>query len=388
MNGQQRRAGRGLTLGDAARLLDLPVEDARFLRQLGALRVRDAWALSEPTFDRAAVERCRRWLEEQAQAPPELIARLRREKGAELINPEGLISPGSVGLAWNLYGRHYWQAEVGSSLREGLNRLRLDFDMEPLEDIALLPPEWRAPTNFFIVPPEMVHIAIFMGDAAATWGVGKALDRVAPLLTRTAKHNDRFWRKEIAEAFWFVVSVWHGTEAFWAVIASDVSPGIQAAHTQLLPGYEKILRARRRGRSKGRSRNRNGSERSSEAGQDDPGQEAIVAILRHGQLLPRCRSFPTLEEALRNLGRVEVVSSGGPLEALWKSAHPRSFSGLRLCQILQSRPGIYLQEDQLALESKCSRPTVRDVLRELTTMKAPLRHEPPRGWMYYELPAG
>ncbi len=86
--------------------------------------------------------------------------------------------------------------------------------------------------------------------------------------------------------------------------------------------------------------------------------------------------------ALRSLGRVQVVSSGGPLEALWATAHPHSSTGLRLCQTLQAHPGRYLHAKHVALQSRCSVSTARSVMQSLIALGAPLRYEPAHGWMY------
>jgi len=374
-------SGTVLSFADVAHLLDVPIDDAHFLHHLGVLKARNVWALSAPTFDQTAVQRCREWLQEQALEPGPLIARLRAERGADLIDPDDLVPPDRLGLAWNSYGPHYWQEAVGSGLGQELDEVRKASAMEALEDVALLPPEWRDPTNVFVTPDLLVHVAVFIGDAAAVWGVERTLDRLGAVLGRTEKRNSRYWRKQVAQAFWFVVSIWHGHDSFWAVIAFDVSPEHAAEYALIQPAYEQILRVWRRGRKKGRGTAAKGASGSpADAGAGD--KEAIVTIVRDGRLSPKCRRFMNMDQALRGLGRVTVVSTGGPLEALWTAAHPRSSSGVRVCQRLQSRPGRFVQPGQLSLEGKASTSTVREVLRELSAMGAPLRHEPARGWMY------
>jgi hypothetical protein len=367
-----------MTFDDVTHILGVSLDDAYFLEQIGVLRPRNVWALSPPTFDQAAVERCRSWLAGQAQEPGGLIARLRAEHDAEMINPDGLVRPDRVGCAWTIYGQYAWQREVGAGLGPELLEVLHADDVEPLEDVALLPPEWRQPTDFFpVTPDQLIHFAVFIGEGAGTWAVGKTLDGFGSVLARAARRNSKYWKKQVARAFWFVISIWHGAGRFWAVIAFDVSPEHVAEYALIEPAYQAILRGRRRG-----SKKTGADQPAAGPGQPDRDSEAIVAIVRGGRLRPPYRRFPNLDAALRGLGRVHEVSSGGPLEALWNAAHPRSSSGLRLCQALQSRPGRLVLSDQLAREAKCSKSTARDVLRELTAMGAPLRHEPARGWIY------
>ena len=355
-----------LSFRDVAAELGITVDDAHFLHHLGLLRARDAWAVSEPTFDKAAVERCRNGLAEHAGESAAVIARLRSERNAGLISPDSLVAPDQVGIAWNIYGPHYWQEAVGSRLGRELNDVRTAAGLEPLEDVPLLPAEWREPTNFFVTPDQLVHIAMFVGDAAGVWGVGQTLDRVSTVMGRAAKRNSRYWRKQVAQAFWFVVSIWHAAGSYWAVIACDVSPATVADYALLAPAYQQIVRARRRLEAKSRATDK----------------EAIVALIRNGRLVAGSRSFPTIDQALRGLGRVKVVSSGGPLEALWLTAHPRSSAGLRLCQTLQGQPGRPERLGHLALLAKISTSTAGGVLRELAAMGAPVRPADSGFWVY------
>jgi hypothetical protein len=365
----RRGDGAVLRFRDVAAVLGVSVDDVHFLHHLGLLKPRDVWAVSAPTFDWAAVERCRRWLAEQALGPEAAIARLRSERDAELTSPDGLVPPARVGIAWNLYGPHYWQEAVGSGLGRELNEVRTVSDMEALEQVPLLPPEWRRPTNAFVTPDELVHVAVFIGETAGAWGIGKALDRLGTVIGRTAKRNSRYWQKQVAQAFWFVISIWHGAESFWAVIGFDVSPEHAAEYSLIQPAYQQIVRAQRR-----------------EAKKRGAEKEAIVALVRDGRLLGHCQRFPNIDQALRGLGRVSVVSSGGPLEALWLAAHPRSSAGLRVCQALQGRPGRPARAEQLSVLAKAGTSTVSAVLRELTAMGAPVRQEPSRAWVYAPQP--
>ena len=360
-----------LTFRDVASRLGVTVEDAHLLRQLGLLRPRDMWAVSTATFDEEAVEQCRAWLARQAQPAEFILAQLRAEHGAELLDPETLIRQEDVGIAFNLYGKISWQKAVARGLDNEIRDVQVTLGMEPLDDVQLLPPEWRRATNSFQLIPDMIQVGIFVGNAAGTWAVGEALARLAKAAGGAASRNGRYWKGGIPKGFWFVVSIWHSADQFWAVIALDVSPGDTASRTQLRPAYAAILRHRTKIRKAATS-----------PAAERIGKEAVVAIVRQGQLSPRCWDSPTLEEALRSLGSVKVVSSGGLLEVMWATAHPRSSIGLRLCQTLQSNPGQFLLAKHIALQSRCSVSAVRSGMQDLIELGAPLRYEPGYGWMY------
>jgi len=86
-----------LTFSDVAVMLGISVDDVHFLHHLGRLMPRNVWAVSAPTFDMNAVERCRKWLAEQTAEPETVLTRLRAERNAELTSPDGLVRPDSVG---------------------------------------------------------------------------------------------------------------------------------------------------------------------------------------------------------------------------------------------------------------------------------------------------
>lgn len=360
-----------LRFGDVATELGVSVDDAHFLHFLGALPARDAWAVSGPTFDRAAVERCRRWLADQEQGPAAVLARLRAERHAEPISPDGLVSPAGAGIAWNSYGPYDWQRAVTSGLGAELNKVRTAAGMAALEDVALLPAEWRQTTNFYLTPDQIVHVALFVGEAASAWGIGKVLDQLETVIGRVSMRNSRYWKRRVAQAFWFVISIWHAAGRFWAVIASDVSPEHAADYAQLETVYRKIVRSQDRAAAR---------HRVAEG-------EAIVVLVRNGSAQEHSRRFPNIDQALRELGRVKVVSSGGPLEALWAAAHPGSSAGLRVCQLLQDRAGEHDPIKDIAVMAKVGTSTVREVLRELALMGAPVRQEAAGRWLYDPRPA-
>lgn len=87
-----------------------------------------------------------------------------------------------------------------------------------------------------------------------------------------------------------------------------------------------------------------------------------------------------MDEAIRHLGRVAVISEGGPLEVMYDTAHPGSRTALGVCKLVQDRPHTMVPLSLLQRASGCSPTTVRNVLERLSACGAPISlHRMPRG---------
>lgn len=349
-----------LTFEAVASRLGVPKEDARFLYQIGMLRARNPFALSEPTFDERAVEQCRIWLAEEGPDFRQVVAARRNRHGAHIVEPQQFVQGDLVGLTADWRGKYSWVKAVRQQLHQDLRDVASVAGMKPLGSAGLLPPELREPTASLLVSPEVINVGIFIGSAAGGWAVGKALDAIARVAKSTAKHSVRSWGGQVPKGFWFVVSIWHETESFWAVIALDLLPKSAIPTGQMIASaYRSIMRSPRKGRDK-----------------------AVVMIFRGGRLSRRCWKYPSLEEAIRRLGSVTVFSSGGPLESMWLTLHRRSSTGLKVCQTLQQRPGEYQTTEFVALQSGCSVSAARQVMQQLAAIQAPLDYQRDLGWAY------
>lgn len=271
-------------------------------------------------------------------------------------------------------GKSPWLQEVGGPhARNELEIVAAECGLEIVDNVPLPPAVSRIrPTQSFITLSDLIHIGVFVGSAAGGWSVGKVLDHAKRMVSNAWDRNAQYWRAYTPHGFWFVVSIWNSPDRYWAVIALDINSSLSDQSSSLLAAYDAIIR----------SMNHRTHRRPVSQGAGSANAARAVLVTVHGGQISRCRVFPTIEDAIGRLGNVQVLSSGGPLEALWAARHPRSSAGLRVCQTLQANPNRSVTLRNLALASGCSFTTARMTVNELASMGAPVYRQPQFGWMF------
>lgn len=284
------------------------------------------------------------------------------------LDPEKVVRRDTVRATLVSGGRSSWLREVGGTdPRNELEYVAVECGLDVVYHIPLPPAADRIrPTQSFITLPDLIHIGFFVGSAAGGWSVSKVLDRIQVMASKAWKRDRKYWKAYPSHGFWFVISIWNSVDRYWAVIALDINSSLPDQSSSVLPAYNAIMR----------------QVRSGIGSDDNPATAKAVLVAVHGGKISRCRIFDSIEDATRRLGNVQVVSSGGPLEAMWMAKHPRSSMGLRVCQTLQENPSRIFTLRNLALVSGCSSTTAHSVVRELASMGAPVHRQSELGWVF------
>lgn len=290
------------------------------------------------------------------------------------LDPEKVVRQGTLRITLSSGGRSSWLKEVGGAhSREELDDVAAECGLEIVDHVPLPPSaDWIGPRQSLIAPSDFIHVGLFIRDVAEVWAVTKALDCAGKMISNAWERNVKYWKTHTPHSFWFVVSIWNSTDNYWAVIALDINPCLPDQSSSLLSAYNAIARSVNR-----RAHRKPGDRIYSSANS----ARAVLVTVRGGDI-SRCRAFSSIEEAIRRLGNVRVVSSGGPLEALWLARHPRSSLGLRICQTLQDNPNRRFTLKDLALISGCSSTTAHATINELASMGAPVYRQSESGWAF------
>ncbi|MGO8894533.1 MAG: hypothetical protein ACLQB1_33295 [Streptosporangiaceae bacterium] len=290
------------------------------------------------------------------------------------LDPEKVVRQDVFRITVLSGGKSPWVQEVGGSHpRKELENVAAECELE-IVDYVPLPPavHWIRPRQSLIAPSDFIHVGLFIRDVAEVWVITKALDHAQRMISNAWKRNARYWEIHTPHGFWFVVSIWNSADRYWAVIALDINPSLPDQSSSLLSAYNAIMRFT----------NRRAHRKPVDHGDDSANSaRAVLATVHDGQI-SRCRTFPNIEEAIGRLGNVHVVSSGGPLEALWVARHPRSSLGLRICKTLQENPNRCFTLRNLALISGCSSTTAYVTINELASMGAPVYRQSEFGWVF------
>lgn len=290
------------------------------------------------------------------------------------LDPEKVVRQDAVSITVSSGGKSPWLQEVGGPHpRKELEDVAAECELE-IVDYVPLPPavHWIRPRQSLIASSDFIHVGLFIRDVAEVWVITKVLDHAQRMISNAWKRNTRYWETRTPHGFWFVVSIWNSVDRYWAVIALDINPSLPDQSFSLLSAYNAIMRFT----------NRRAHRKSIGHGDDSAtSARAILATVHDGQI-SRCRTFPNIEEAIGRLGNVHIVSSGGPLEALWVTRHPRSSLGLRICQTLQENPNRCFTLRNLALISGCSSTTAHATINELASMGASVYRQSEFGWVF------
>ena len=281
------------------------------------------------------------------------------------LDPEKVVRRNIVRATIVSSGKSSWPREVGGSdPRNELEDVAAECGLEIVYHVPLPPAaDQIRPSKSFIMRFDIIHIGLFVGSAADVWSIDTFLDRVQTMVSSAWKRNNKY-RK--AHGFWFVISIWYSADRYWAVIALDINSSLPDQSSSVLPAYNVIMH-----------RVRNGVDHD-----DNSASARAVLVIVHDGKISRCQIFDSIEHATRRVGNVHVISSGGPLEAIWIARHPRSFMGLRVCRTLQENPNSSFTIRNLARVSDCSSSTTHSVVSELASMGAPVYRQSEFEWIF------